>query len=355
MAADATRTTAGSPSAALARAILGNVLILERICSSEYVYSTDLCSVARVCRLWRDVALSEKVWRVLWLRHMPSLRSLEATVALPAGPGFRASMRQLFESGRAGRKQWELQDFTLAVDVDWSERPLLSGLQQLSATVLSVRTAKSDAATTVCIGNSLRSNAHAERFFRAARQLTAGGAAHAVEGGLYLNMVLLRSDGAVATIAYGACDEVDVALAVGAPAAERHIALTWRYNLKDQPESSAFYSPELGLAHLCWELRLEWRDDGRPFDGFHFALLRLTTKGAADIQTDDLVRALNHTSRWTLPRTPHVASAKLHSVLQAAAAAHGAGGSTDATARTDSEGSERVHAAVDAPAHAAGL
>jgi hypothetical protein len=346
---DATRTAAGCPSAALAQAILGNVLILERICSSEYVYTTDLCSVARVCRLWRDVALSEKVWRLLWLRHMPSLRSLEASVALPAGPGFRASMRQLFESGRAGRKQWELADFTLAVDVDWCERPLVSGLQQLSATVLAGKTAQRDAATTVCIGNSLRSNAHAERFFRAARERTAGGAAYkADEGGLYLNMVLLRSDGAVATIAYGACDEVDVALAVGAPASQRHIALTWRYNLKEQPESSAFYSPELGLAHLCWELRLEWRDDGRPFDGFHFALLRLTTKGAADIQTDDLVRALNHTSRWTLPRTPHPASAQLHSVPQAAAA-HGAGG------RTDSRDSESAHAAVDAPAHAAGL
>jgi hypothetical protein len=288
---------------ALARSVLGDVFLLERI--FDCMGPLELSLMAQVCRLWRGVAASEAVWRSVWRREAPSLRSLEASVALPAGAGFRAAVRQLYESSTLVHKEWALDDFRLAVDITWRERPLFSGLLQLSAAL--VPAGGTYFAPAVCVFNSLDGTENALRFVRNMRELLPEEGEEEA-GELYLSMIALRSDGAVATLAFQACENLCVGLGDTIDAAERHISVAWRNDFLDEPGRSHFYSPHVGAADFCWELRLGWRSGGCQFDGFNLAVLQLSREHGTHIRGDDVIRALTCTLKWTLPRPSFAAA-----------------------------------------------
>ncbi len=284
---------------------MGDVFLLERI--FDCMIAPELISMAQVCRLWRGVAASEAVWRSVWRREAPSLRSLEASVALPGGAGFRAAVRQLFESSTLVDKEWALDDFLLAVDISWRDGPLLSGLLQLSAAFVPAR--GTDFVPAVCVFNSLDGAANAQRFVRKMQEsLPEEFDAEAAE--LFLSIVVLRSDGAVATLAFQACGDLHIALSDTIDAAERNMKAAWSNDFLTEHGRSLFFSPHVGPTYLCWELRLAWSGSCR-FDGFKLAVLQLSREEGHNIRADDLARALTRTLKWTLPRPSLAAAAQL--------------------------------------------
>lgn len=78
-------------------------------------------------RSWSRVAAGDAVWRSVWLREARSLHHLESRIAAPIGPGFRAAVAQLRAAALvAYEPEWELADYSVAVDISWRGRPLFS-------------------------------------------------------------------------------------------------------------------------------------------------------------------------------------------------------------------------------------
>jgi hypothetical protein len=218
---------AGAARRGARRAVLDNDATLERILSCGGLRAADVASAALVCRAWCRVAASDAVWRPVWRREAPSLRALEPRIAQPAGAGFRAAVAQLRGSALLAREPaWTLDDFSVAVDITWRGRPLLSACRPLSAldyqdaeaavrgeAVLALPNAlqQDDTEAALCVRRlrkALETNsadgdadggATAARRERAVRAALKSAAAN-----LQLRLLFVRSDGAVACLLRGA-------------------------------------------------------------------------------------------------------------------------------------------------------
>jgi hypothetical protein len=93
--------------------------------------------VAGTCRFFAAVVRGEDaaLWRPVWLRECASVRARDDAVALPAGVGYRASLRQRWRSRQPPPRPprvFGMEDYTLTVDCAWRGEPLYAAQFPLS-------------------------------------------------------------------------------------------------------------------------------------------------------------------------------------------------------------------------------
>jgi hypothetical protein len=113
------------------RVLFDRVLLLATLTAGPLAAATtaDLARVAGTCRFFAAVVRGEDaaLWRPVWLRECASVREHAAAVALPAGVGYRASLRQRWRSRQPPPRPprvFGVEDYTLTVDCAWRGEPL---------------------------------------------------------------------------------------------------------------------------------------------------------------------------------------------------------------------------------------
>jgi hypothetical protein len=119
------------------RVLFDCVLLLATLTAGPLTDAADLAHVAGTCRFFAYVVRGEDtaLWRPVWLCECSSLRGLlDATLALPAGAGYRAALRQRWRSRQPPRPQrsFRVEDYTLTVDCKWRGSPLFAAQFPLS-------------------------------------------------------------------------------------------------------------------------------------------------------------------------------------------------------------------------------
>ena len=173
------------------------------ITASYRLLGSRLC--AQVSRSWSRIAAGDAVWRSVWLREARSLHHLESRIAAPVGPGFRAAVAQLRAAALvAYEPDWELADYSAAIDVTWRGQPLFSAhapMTQLhfddggeAALQFSNMVHANESFAPLCLRTLQRAVALSDAEQRAAALSTA-------RSHLALRLLVCRSDGAMACLA----------------------------------------------------------------------------------------------------------------------------------------------------------
>jgi hypothetical protein len=314
------RASCGSANAARRRAarcaVLNNELLVEHILACGRLDAADLARAAQVCRLWLRLAAADAAWRMVWRREALSMRSFEASVAAPRGPGFRAAVAQIFASRLVTKEpEWRLSDFTLALDITWRGRPVFAALRTLDA--LDDAHGHGETSSLSFVNQLEEGEGDAPLSMRKLRNATTPERLARVLPQLQMHMMIRRSDGALACVAeHVECKEVYCVNAVTGRAAEP-LFLSWYSSDQDNQPSHFFsaFDDENNAAAIDWMCELTELEDGGEVGGkFDSAELQLSLEnewGAVD--ADSLLHAVVHTLRWVMPHAPVAAAAALAS------------------------------------------
>jgi hypothetical protein len=309
-----------SASARAAQAhVLSDEPLLELVLASGCLSAADLAAAALVCRLWARCAACDAAWRPVWRREARSLRALEPRFARPAGAGFRAAVAQLRASALlAAEPEWRSEDFTLAVDITWRCRPLFSGLRTLDGLECDT-----DEVAELIVPNELAAGetdaAELVRCLVAEDASAAAAAAARVRHGLRLRVLLLRSDGAVACLADNrTCAQLDVTRAGAAPAAAvTAVQPVWVCRVGQGRDEHAFSTLDADncAVPIDWGVTFESAPDFATSRALPTCSVQLWREMADDmaepVQAHELLHAVTHTLRWSVPHAPTAAAAAL--------------------------------------------